>query len=71
MIQKLKIEHQLLNVSGLLQGKVCGVNAGILPVQFQKKICGTAEKLRDFYENFHGRKNIVVFPVTDGLLGNI
>ena len=44
---------------------------GILSVQLQQEVRGATEKLRDFYENFHGRKDIVVFPVAYGLLGNI
>ena len=71
MIQKLKIENQLLNMSGLFQREICGVNAGVLSVQPQQKICGATEEFRDFYKKFHGGKDIIVFPVADGLLGNI
>lgn len=71
MIQKFKIKNQLLDVSGLFQCEVCGVDTGVLSVQPQQKIGGTTEKFRDFYEEFHGEKDIIVFPVADGLLGNI
>ena len=63
MIQQLKIKHQLLNVSSLFQGKIGRVDTGILSVQLQQEVRGATEKLRDFYENFHGRKDIVVFQL--------
>ena len=40
MIQKFKIKNQLLDVSGLFQCEVCGVDTGVLSVQPQQKIGG-------------------------------